>query len=81
MTYPQTAALTDLLERVDAGECCTIPTPHPGAKDARFNKTARIMGYCEHYVMMRHRLAAPFCMSRNDVMRHLRALIADTEGQ
>ena len=69
-------ALERLSAAIEAGKCCTIPTPHLMAKIHRPDETARIMGYVENYVILRHKGATPFCMTAKDVLGHVRALIA-----
>jgi len=74
-----TQALHDLLAKVEAGKRCAIPTPHHHAKLRYDGTMARIMGYVENYAVMRHTGAVPFCVHVNDVIAHLRALIARAE--
>ena len=67
------SALDELIRAVEAGQLCTIPTPHPFAPDG---KTARVMGYVENYVVMRHKGAGPFLLTKPNVLAKLRALQA-----
>ncbi|MGN7867771.1 hypothetical protein [Paracoccus sp. 22332] len=66
-------ALQRLIDAVGEERKVTIPTPHPQAKRNRPDDTARIMGYVEGYVVLRHKGASPFIVSKRDVLIHLRA--------
>ena len=66
--------LRGLIEAVEAGRKVTIPTPHKSARETWPELTARIMGYAEGYVVLRHKGAAPFVMSKRNVIAILRAL-------
>lgn len=68
------AALDRLIAAVEAGKLCKIPSPK------RTDATARIMGYIEGYVVMRHSRYMPFLVSTNDVLSHLRAYRAKIGG-
>lgn len=68
--------LARLLAAVEAERCCAIPTPHHAAKYAPDKPTARIMGYVEGYVVLRHKGAIPFVMAKTEVIAALRALVA-----
>ena len=67
-------ALQRLIDAVEADRKVIIPTPHRQLKTRHPDTTARIMGYVENYVVMRHLGAAPFAMTKRDVLIHLRAL-------
>ena len=72
--------LDRLIEAVEAGKKVTIPTPHPYARNTVPRPTARIMGYAEGYVVMRHKGAAPFVCTVKEVLDLLRALQAEGRG-
>lgn len=63
-----------LIEAVEADQKVTIPTPHKIARESWPDLTARIMGYAEGYVVLRHKGAAPFVVAKKDVLAILRAL-------
>jgi hypothetical protein len=72
--------LDDLVKAVEAGKRVTIPTPHPHARNIVPPITARILGYVEGYVVMRHKGAAPFVCTVKQVLDMLRALQAEGRG-
>lgn len=71
--------LRKLIEAVEAEQKVTIPTPHKSARESWPDLTARIMGYAEGYVVLRHKGAAPFVVSKKDVLAILRALEGGTD--
>lgn len=66
--------LARLIEAVEAERKVTIPTPHKSARENWPDLTARIMGYAEGYVVLRHNGAAPFVVAKKDVLAILRAM-------
>ena len=54
--------LRALIEAVEADRVCTIPSPKAEGV------TARIMGYVEGYVVMRHKGAIPFLVHKKDLI-------------
>lgn len=75
-----TEALKRLIEAVERDRKVTIQTAHPMAKLRRPDEPARIMGYVEGYAVMRHKGAAPFVVSKKDVLAHLRAKLAEADN-
>lgn len=63
----QLAALDRMIKEVGARRKCVIPSPK------NLDTTARIMGYVEGYVVMRHTGCMPFIMASKDVLKHLQA--------
>lgn len=69
-------ALDALIEAVEAGRCCTIPSP----KCSQPGMTARIMVFAEGYAMMRHKGCMPFVEQTKEVIKFLRAYRAQIGG-
>lgn len=69
-----------LREAVEAEQKVTIPTPHKHARQNWPDLTARIMGYAEGYVVLRHKGAAPFVVPKKEVIAILRALEGGGDG-
>lgn len=67
-------ALKRLIEAVSQNKLVTIPTPQRYARESRPETTARIMGYVEGYVVMRHKGAMPFIESKGQVIKYLQSL-------
>lgn len=54
-----------LIEAVQAGRRCTLPSPHGRGW------TVRVMGYAEGYMMVRHKGAMPFVWAVSDAVKML----------
>lgn len=63
-TFTQ-ADLDRLIKAVRAGKRCEIPSPKVAGN------TARVMGYVDGYVVMRHKGAMPFLETVGAVTKHL----------